>query len=134
MFLSHNTRANLYKRVDVESAVNDANPLRLIVMLYDGAIRSVNEAIAAMRSGDVTEKGKAVSRATRIIEEGLRASLDPRGGKITENLNELYVYLGQRILTAHLHNDEAAFFEALKLLGTMREAWHGIEKEQNYGR
>jgi flagellar secretion chaperone FliS len=133
MYLSHSSRANLYKRVDVESAISDANPVRLIVMLYDGAIRSLNEAIAAKRLGNVAEKGKAVSRATRIIEEGLRASLDPKGGKITEDLNELYVYLGKRILTAHLHNDEAMFVEALALLGMMREAWHGIEKGQHHG-
>jgi flagellar secretion chaperone FliS len=133
MYLSHTSRANLYKRVDVESSISDANPVRLIVMLYDGAIRSLNEAIAAKRLGNIAEKGKAVSRATRIIEEGLRASLDPKGGKITEDLNELYVYLSKRILTAHLHNDEAMFVEALALLGTMREAWHGIEKGQHHG-
>jgi flagellar secretion chaperone FliS len=133
MYISQTSRASLYKRVDVESTVSDANPVRLIVMLYDGAIRSVNEAIAAKRMGNVVEKGKAVCRATRIIEEGLRASLDPRGGKITEDLNELYVYLGKRILTAHLHNDEAMFVEALALLGTMREAWRGIEMSQHHG-
>jgi flagellar secretion chaperone FliS len=133
MYLSQTSRASLYKRVDVEGAVGDANPVRLIVMLYDGAIRSLNEAIAAKRLGNVVEKGKAVSRATRIIEEGLRASLDPKGGKITDDLNELYVYIGKRILTAHLHNDEMIFSEALALLGTMREAWHGIEKGMHHG-
>jgi flagellar secretion chaperone FliS len=133
MYLSQNSRAGLYKRVDIESAVGDANPVRLIVMLYDGAIRSVNEAIAAKRQGNVAEKGKSVSRATRIIEEGLRASLDPRGGKIADDLNELYVYLGKRILSAHLHNDEAMFAEALALLATMRDAWHGIEKGLHRG-
>lgn len=133
MYPSQTSRVSLYKTVDVESAVGDANPVRLIVMLYDGAIRSVNEAIAATRIGNVQEKGKAVSRAMRIIEEGLRASLDPKGGKITEDLNELYVYLGQRILSAHLRNDEAIFSEALALLGTMREAWYGIEKGLHHG-
>jgi flagellar secretion chaperone FliS len=133
MYLSHTARANLYKNVDVESSINDANPVRLIVLLYDGAIRSLNEAIAATRLGRIDEKGRAVSRATRIIEEGLRASLDPKGGKITEDLNELYVYLGQRILSAHLHNDESMFNEALALLRTMRETWSDIERNQYHG-
>ena len=65
-----------YSALEVETGVASASPQRLIIMLYDGALKSVFAAKAAMARGDVAGKGEALSKAISIIDEGLRAALN----------------------------------------------------------
>lgn len=119
--------ATAYAKVDLESRVNSANQHQLIQMLYDGAILSVAQAITALERKDIAAKGVAVSRAISIIEDGLRASLDPtQGGPLAESLDGLYEYMSQRLLLASLRNDPAVFGEVKQLLNELRDAWASI--------
>lgn len=78
----------------LETAVETASPARLIVMLYDGAIRFINEAMAAMRQRDYETQNARLQRAQKILAE-LISSLDfDKGGEIAENLfRTLYLYV-----------------------------------------
>lgn len=119
--------ATTYAKVDLESRVNSANQHQLIQMLYDGAILSVGQAISALERKDIAAKGIAVSRAISIVEDGLRASLDPaQGGALAGSLDGLYEYMSQRLLLASLRNDTAGFGEVKHLLNELREAWASI--------
>lgn len=119
--------ATAYAKVDLESRVNSANQHQLIQMLYDGAILSVAQAVTALERRDVAAKGVAVSRAISIIEDGLRASLDPdQGGALAHSLDGLYEYMSQRLLLASLRNDAAGFQEVKQLMNELREAWASI--------
>ena len=128
MFSSLKSSPQLYQTLETQCLVDQAKPLGLVVMLYDGAIRSIHEARAAMQRGDRKAKGHAISKALRIIEEGLRASLDHGVGEMSKNLGDLYIYINSRLLSAHLRDDEAALAEALDLLRPLRDAWQAIEK------
>ncbi len=119
--------ATTYAKVDLESRVNSANQHQLIQMLYDGAILSVAQAVSALERNDIAAKGAAISRAISIIEDGLRASLDPtQGGALAASLDGLYEYMSQRLLLASLRNDPALFSEVKQLLNELREAWASI--------
>ena len=104
-----------------------ASPHRLILMLYDGAIRAIADAGAALAAGRVADKGTAISKAIGIIDEGLKASLDrARGGAMTEQLYELYDYMNRRLLITSLRNDRAGLDEVAALLTELRAAWQTI--------
>ncbi|MDI5935175.1 flagellar export chaperone FliS [Halomonas kalidii] len=119
--------AGAYARVGVESGVMSASPHQLIVMLFDGAQASIRAARIHMQAGSVAEKGKAISRALDIVNNGLLAALDAeRGGEIAERLASLYDYIARLLLAANLHDDEASLTQAEKLLDDVASAWREI--------
>jgi flagellar protein FliS len=122
-----NNAARAYARIGLETGVAAANPHRLILMLFDGAIAATADAAAQLAENRIAGKGKAISNAIRIIEEGLKASLDPEGGgEIAESLGELYDYMSRRLLLSSLRNDVAGLAEVTRLLTELREAWAAI--------
>jgi flagellar secretion chaperone FliS len=119
--------ARAYADVGLETGVTAANPHRLIVMLYDGAIEAIGDARTHVANGAIAAKGAAISRAIGIIEQGLRASLDlSRGAAIARQLDELYEYMARRLLVASLRDDAAALAEVAALLADLRSAWQTI--------
>jgi len=122
-----NPFANAYRQVGTETAVASATPHRLIEMLFDGCMDAMAQAKGAMRAGQVEVKGRALGRAVRIVDEGLRASLDMRGGgALAGDLHALYGYLTMRLTAANLRNDEQAIDECQRLLAPLRDAWRDI--------
>jgi flagellar protein FliS len=127
MFGSSNRGASSYAKVGLETSVVAASPHKLIVMLFDGALVAVLSGLMHMKSGNIPEKGKAISKAIQIIDNGLRASLDKKaGGQIAENLDALYEYMSARLLAANLKNDTEIMVEVQGLLTELRETWNAI--------
>jgi flagellar protein FliS len=127
MFGSMQRGVNAYAKVGLETSVISASPHKLIVMLYDGALAAIKSAACHMAAGNIVEKGAAVSKALDIINNGLRASLDKKaGGEIASNLDALYVYMTERLLTASLQNNAAMLEEVQTLLVDLRDAWTQI--------
>lgn len=118
--------ASSYRNLELETSVAQADPHRLIEMLFDGAAAALAQARHALREGRTSAKGEATGRVVRILEEGLKASLDPRGGEVAANLKALYEYMTHRLLDANLSNDDAKYAEVSRMLDQLREAWKGI--------
>lgn len=121
--------ASAYHVVDIESAVHLTDPHRLIEMLFDGAIAAVMKASFALKQGDIGARGLATSRAIRIIDEGLKASLDQEVGEMSLNLARLYDYMNDILIQANLHRNAAQYEEALTLLKELRDAWRAIRPQ-----
>ena len=122
-----NRALSAYSSVDLESAVNSASPVQLIILLYDGAIGSLATAKGHMQEMKFAEKGRLISKAIGIIE-GLRAVLDfERGGDISKNLNDLYEYMKYRLSIANLKNDPEGPSEVMRLLNELRSAWVALD-------
>ena len=127
MFGSMQRGVNAYAKVGLETSVISASPHKLIVMLYDGALAAIKSAASHMAAGNIAEKGAAISKALDIINNGLRASLDKKaGGEIASNLDSLYVYMTERLLTANLQNKLSLLDEVQTLLADLRDAWTQI--------
>jgi flagellar protein FliS len=110
--------AQAYRRVESESR----SPLELVVVLYDGALRFVDEARAAHARHDLRTRGQAISKTVAIIGE-LQNMLDMEmGAAVAEQLDTLYTYINSRLLDVTLKQDIAACDEVHKLLGTLRDA------------
>jgi flagellar protein FliS len=132
MFGSMKSGANAYAKVGIETGVMAASPHKLIVMLFEGAMAAVSAGIQQMAAGDVAGKGKAISKAIRIIEEGLRASLDRKaGGDIAANLDALYQYMTERLVLANRDNQPEMLEEVLRLLADLKGAWDAINPAAN---
>lgn len=127
MFGSMQRGVNAYAKVGMETSVISASPHKLIVMLYDGALVAIKSAAVHMAAGRIAEKGAAITKALDIVNNGLRASLDKKaGGDIAANLDALYVYITERLLTASLQNSTALLEEVQTLLLDLRDAWTQI--------
>lgn len=127
MFGSMKRGVNAYANVGLETNVSAASPHALIVMLYDGALVAVMKALAHMKAGNIAEKGKAVSHAIAIIDNGLRASLDREaGGQIAVSLDSLYDYMSRQLLVANMQNKPEILEEVHRLLADLRGAWTTI--------
>ena len=119
--------AQTYARVGIETAVAAADPHRLILLLFDGALLAIAKADASLKQGAVIEKSQAISRATDIISSGLRASLDFSGGDdLAARLAGLYDYMVLRLIHANVKNDLGALREVSGLLAEIRGAWEEI--------
>lgn len=127
MFGSNRSGANAYANVGVETGVMAASPHKLIVMLFEGALAALSSALVHMKARRIADKGKAISKAINIIDNGLRASLDKEvGGEIALNLDALYSYMSERLLQANLNNAPETIEEVMKLLGDLKGAWESI--------
>lgn len=126
MFAAYRNAAASYHQVGVESGVSGARPIDLVVMVYEGAIEAIGRAAAEMRAGDIEAKNRTITRAIRIIDEGLRAPLDLRAGEIAGNLADLYDYMTRRLLQGSARNDAAMLDEVRGLLLELKSAWDEI--------
>jgi flagellar protein FliS len=113
----------------LETAVETASPARLIVMLYDGAIRFINEAAYAMQQRDYETQNAKLQRAQKILAE-LISSLDfDKGGEIAENLFRLYTYMYNQLVEANINDDRERLEHVVHLLSELRKAWDTIATE-----
>jgi flagellar secretion chaperone FliS len=117
----------LYAQVGVETSTQGASPHRLVGMLFEGYMESIARARGAMRDGLVEVKGAAISKAVSIVEEGLRASLNrDAGGKLSQDLDDLYTYVAMRLTLANVRNDVSMLDECQRLVQPVQEAWESI--------
>ncbi len=125
------TRA--YADIGRHASVEAASPHRLIQMLFDGALDRIASARGCIQRGDVAGKGREIGRGVRIVE-GLRMSLDrTRSDALTANLDELYDYIGRRLLLANLGNDDGVLAECAHLLRELKSAWDAIPDGFHHG-
>jgi flagellar secretion chaperone FliS len=119
-----------YRELGLETQINNASPHRLIQLLMDGALDRMNGAKAAMERGDAATKGVLIGKAMGIVS-GLRSSLDMsvEGTDLPERLDDLYDYMGRRLLEASAFNKVEMLTEVIDLLKTVKSGWDAIEPQ-----
>ena len=116
----------MYRKTNVVTA----DPKRLVLMCYEGAIDSLKIGKQKIAEKDYEEKGKNIAKAQDIISE-LKSSLNfEEVGTIAANLDSLYNYILRRITEADLENDVQAFEDVIGMLGDLKSAWEEIFYEQ----
>jgi flagellar protein FliS len=131
MFGLSKNGVNVYAQMSVETGVLAASPNKLTIMLYEGAIAACQSAIGHMKNADIENKGAMLSKATMIIESGLRVSLNKKaGGELAESLDNLYVYMGHRLMIANIRNQPELVQEVIQLLSDLKGAWETIGDAQ----
>jgi flagellar secretion chaperone FliS len=108
-------------------ATTTASPGQLVLMLYDGALRFLGQALEGFSKEDPSEFnttiGNNLLKAQAIIEE-LNQALDVRaGGEFALNLRSLYNYLDRRLTDSNLRKEPAGIHEVIERLSVLRDAW-----------
>ena len=114
--------ANLYQ----QTAVTTQNRGRLIVLLYDGAIKFLRQAVANLQGGDLQAKGRNIRKAQDIILE-LNTVLDmENGGEIATNLRSLYNFMNRHLTQANIKCDPELIQDVIRILETLNQSWKTI--------
>lgn len=119
-----------YQNAYRKAAVGTMDQNKLIVMLYDGAIRHVKQSILHMRDGHIEKIHTSLVKTKNIISE-LMGSLDmEKGGEIAKNLQSLYTYMFGQLIEANVQKVEKPAMTVLSLLQQLREAWAAIGRKE----
>lgn len=103
--------------------VQTASPAQIMIMLYDGAIRFSLQAKKKIEEKDFEGKGVFISKTQAIIDE-LMNSLDFNiAPELCSNLQQLYIYINERLTHANIKMEAEAMNEVIELLNTLRDGW-----------
>jgi flagellar protein FliS len=130
MFQTMNNPQAAYGRIGLDLGVETANPHKLILMLYDGAILALASAAAQLEAGNRMAMSESILKASSIIAQGLRDSLDPKAeGDLPGRLAALYDYMNVRLQFANIRGDKKIIEEVAGLLKELRGAWEEIASD-----
>lgn len=107
--------------------IQTATPAQLTLMLYDGAIKFCNLAINAVEEGQIEMANTNIKKVEAIIAE-FRATLNFKY-PVAKDFDNVYEYLGRRLLEANLHKDKKILEEVLSHLRVMRETWTEVMRQ-----
>ncbi|MBW1709077.1 MAG: flagellar export chaperone FliS [Deltaproteobacteria bacterium] len=111
-----------YKRTQVTTVDKG----RLIVLLYEGAIKFIRQAKECSQAKDFEGKANNINRAMDIIAE-LNHSLNMKeGGEISANLRKLYLFISDQLLKSKINNDIKSMDDVVQILNTLLEAWNEV--------
>ena len=106
--------------------IMSASPAKLVAMLHDKAITSLQEAVAAIEESDVQARHNANRKAIDVIAH-LWSTLDlEQGGEIAANLGRIYDYMIRRLADVDFKQDPEAAREIIALLGSLRKSWYEL--------
>lgn len=117
-----------------QNSVETATPTRMIVMLYDGAIRFLGQALPAMRAHRYDQQSLHIGKAQAIIAH-LRDTLNfEAGGAIAGHLSGLYTSLFDALTDANIHDRPERIEEVIEALRELREAWAEVDRQCQAGK
>jgi flagellar protein FliS len=109
----------------------ETDPIRQIVMLYDGAMKFLNRTADDIEAGDFVAKGEHSTRALDILNY-LQSILDfEKGGSVAESLDNFYRSVNTMVLRASAHLDAASMRKAASILAPVRDAWETNAKQSD---
>ena len=114
-----------------ETEITTANQGKLIVMLYDGAIKFLSIAVEKMNPKTYDVVNNNIIKAQDIITELLLSLNMEEGGEISSNLFNLYMYFKRRLLEANISKDPEIVKEIINHLKKLREAWDKISGSES---
>ncbi len=110
---------NAYKQNEVYTA----SKVKLVVMLYDGAIKNLKLAEVAINEKNIEKTNEYIKKAQDIIIEFMNTLNFEQGGQIANDLYKLYDYLYYRLIRANIDKDIEAVGEVRRFLEELRDAW-----------
>jgi flagellar protein FliS len=109
-----------------EAAVTTQTRGRLIVLLYEGAIKFLKLSVQEIQNGNWAAKGQHITKATDIIND-LNNSLDMEvGGEVASNLRKLYSFMIRHLGQANMKRDAKMVQEVISILEELNEGWKAI--------
>lgn len=121
--MAHNYALNTYQKTAVETA----EPLQLVILCYDAAIRDLTEAKEFHEMNKMEQAYAKIRHAQDIITELLIALDYERGGDIARNLNRLYNFVLRELIGINSRHDTSIYGRLIQILSQLQEAWEEIK-------
>ena len=122
-----NPKIQIYRQQQVQHEIEQASPVRLVVMFYDKAVSLLRQSVLHIDRNNVKAKGEALNRVVEIIGE-LQAVLNrEEGGVVAQNLDAMYEFMIRSVTLANLNNDPQPLDGVLKVLEELRKGWQELE-------
>lgn len=106
----------------VKNRTATAKPAQLVAMLFDGLIAALRRSAEAESSGRRAEASEQLVKAQRIVIE-LRCSLNFDAGPLARDLDAIYEFVWQQLVTANVTRDQILVMRCVELILPLREAW-----------
>mgnify|MGYP000918299605 FL=1 len=106
--------------------VTTASPKKLLIMLYDGAIKNLRLAELSLEEKNIENVNKYLKKAQDIITEFMTTLNFEDGGDVAGNLYQLYEYMNRRLVRANIDKDVEPIKEVRKYLEELRDTWMQI--------
>ena len=121
--MKHDSPAAAYK----QAAIENAPPLKIVQMLYEGALRFIQQAEGLDPEDDLESFTRCINKADAIVSE-LRISLDhEQSPELSESLDGLYDFALTQLRTAFLDRSIEPLAGARNVLATLLEGWNAVE-------
>jgi flagellar protein FliS len=116
---------NKYK----SQAVHTASREKILLMLYEAAIKFTKKAILAVEKKDIAERGMNIGRAFDIVNELCNSLNHDVGGELSKNLERLYMFITDQFVQANISGNAKPLQDALKILEILQDGWiKAVEK------
>ena len=113
----------------MESRILTADPMELVRLTYQAAIREVRTARERLQERDIQGRAAAIGKACELLTELTRALDRQNGGEYADRLAELYAYMMRKLSDANFTQTEGPLTEVLGLLTTVLEGWEGAQQQ-----
>ncbi len=114
-----------------DNSIMTASPAELTLMLYDGAIKFCNIALAGFEKNDLDKINTNIIKAEKIIVE-FRATLDFKY-PVAKDFDLVYDYIYRRLVEANIRKDSEILKDALKYIREMRDTWKEVMAKNRAG-
>ncbi len=113
-----------------ENKIEGASQAEMIIMLYEGAIKFMNQGILYIESKNIEKSNESIIKAQRIVNE-LQITLNfDEGGEIATNLYRLYDFCMQELIRANVKKDISGLQNSIGIFENLLEAWKAIANQQ----
>lgn len=117
-----------YQQVGTQTSIVDADPHRLVQLLFEGALARIASAKGHIARKEYDKKSNQINSAINIIG-GLQESLNMDAGELAQNLERLYDYMIRRLFEANVRNSIEMLDEVIGLLSQIKSAWDEIREQ-----
>lgn len=119
-----------YSQISKETDVMSASPLQLIILVYDRAIYSLNDAETELKNGG--DPRPHIDRVFRLVQHGLLNVLDYNAGEVAENLSKLYRWTLRQLLMVSMSRDRERLAAIIDALNVVRSGWQELNDQSQY--
>jgi flagellar protein FliS len=121
---------NRYSTIYQKNDISTSNPLKIILILYDGAIKFLRKSVAFAEESDIKNRNIYANKARDIIVEFNNSLNVEVGGEIATKLRSLYFFMDRQLMESNWHNDVQGLNDVINLLSSLREGWQDVYNQK----
>ena len=111
------------RQVYQDSSIRGANPIELVVLLYDSAIADLRMALSAMQTSDIESRSNKISHALMVLQQ-LQGTLDfERGGSAARQFEQFYNLTRAKVLEAQMRSSPELMRQQIRTMSEVRDCW-----------